>query len=264
MMLSRSARLSARAALSRAAPVPAPAVSRGARQLSTQPAEEPESDLKGLSKEELRKRATAKAAAERTDSGGRPGAARADDMQDAADKVQSGKSGWQKFMSSLVDGIRPVTKALAPGLMPILDAPSQRRGREAANIDDLRIAAEKRAHAMVFGYLAGGADDERSLRRSVAAYNDVELRHAVLHGVGNADMDLTTKILGHTHPLPFFITSCAGQRMFHADGEVATAKAAKKHNLHMALSQLTTVRTVPHPVLNAPPPPARKSADAPA
>ena len=94
-MLSRSARLSARAALSRAAPAPATALSRSARHLSTQPVEEPESDLKGLSKEELRKAATAKAAAERTDSGGRPGSARADDMQDAADKVQSGKSGWQ-------------------------------------------------------------------------------------------------------------------------------------------------------------------------
>jgi len=40
--------------------------------------------------------------------------------------------------------------------------------------------------------------------------------------------------------MPYFITSCAGQRMFHADGEIATAKAAKKHGLHMALSQLTT------------------------
>ena len=62
----------------------------------------------------------------------------------------------------------------------------------------------------------------------------------MLHGVGSNDLDLTTKILGHTHKMPFFITSCAGQRMFHADGEVATAKAAKKHGLHMALSQLTT------------------------
>merc|ERR1719401_720730 len=53
-------------------------------------------------------------------------------------------------------------------------------------------------------------------------------------------MDLRTKILGHQHPLPYFISSCAGQRMFHSDGEVATARAARKHGLHMALSQLTT------------------------
>jgi len=88
--------------------------------------------------------------------------------------------------------------------------------------------------------LTGGADDERALRRSVASYSDVELRHAVLHGVGHHDMDLSTNILGIDTAMPYFITSCAGQRMFHADGEVATAQAAKKYGLAMALSQLTT------------------------
>merc|ERR1719426_147465 len=99
----------------------------------------------------------------------------------------------------MVDTLRPALAAIKPAVMPMLDAPHMRRVEMAANIDDLRIAAEKRAHAMVYGYLAGGADDERALRRSVAAYSDVELRHAVLHGVGNADMDLRTKILGHEH-----------------------------------------------------------------
>lgn len=93
---------------------------------------------------------------------------------------------------------------------------------------------------MVYGYLDGGADEERALRRSVTAYNDIELRHAVLHGIGHDDMDLRTKVLGIDSELPFFITSCAGQRMFHADGEIATARAAKKHGCAMALSQLTT------------------------
>ncbi len=36
--------------------------------------------------------------------------------------------------------------------------------------------------------------------------------------------------------------SCAGQRMFHADGEVATANAAKKHGLHMELSQVEILK----------------------
>ena len=53
----------------------------------------------------------------------------------------------------------------------------------------------------------------------------------MLHGVGNEDLDLRTKVLGVDTNLPFFITSCAGQRMFHADGEVATAKAAEKHGV---------------------------------
>jgi len=161
-------------------------------------------------------------------------------MADAAAKVGDGKSSWQRFVGGVVDTVRPVAAKLAPTVMPLLDGPAMRRVEQAVNIEDLRVAAEKRAHAMVYGYLAGGADDERALRRSVAAYNDVELRHAVLHGIGHADMDLRTKILGVDTELPFFVTSCAGQRMFHADGEVATARAAKKHGCFMALSQLTT------------------------
>ena len=54
-----------------------------------------------------------------------------------------------------------MARCIAPAIMPILDAPSQRRVRAAVNIEDLRIAAERRAHPMVYGYLAGGADEER-------------------------------------------------------------------------------------------------------
>ena len=170
----------------------------------------------------------------------RPGFSRSEEIADAAAKVTSGKSSWQRFVGGAVDALRPLTAAAGPIVMPVLDAPSKRRVRSAVNIDDLRVAAERRAHAMVYGYLAGGADDERALRRSVDAFNDVELRHAVLHGVGNDDLDLSTEILGTKTRMPYFLTSCAGQRMFHADGEIATARAAKKHGLAMALSQLTT------------------------
>ncbi len=128
-------------------------------------------------------------------------------MADAAAKVGDGKSSWQRFVGGVVDTVRPVAAKLAPTVMPLLDGPAMRRVEQAVNIEDLRVAAEKRAHAMVYGYLAGGADDERALRRSVAAYNDVELRHAVLHGIGHADMDLRTKILGVDCELPFFVTS---------------------------------------------------------
>ena len=122
----------------------------------------------------------------------RPGFSRSEEVADAAAKVTSGKSSWQRFVGGAVDALRPLTAAAGPIVMPVLDAPSKRRVRSAVNIDDLRVAAERRAHAMVYGYLAGGADDERALRRSVVAFNDVELRHAVLHGVGNDDLDLST------------------------------------------------------------------------
>ena len=168
---------------------------------------------------------------------------RKETMTKAAASKQSGKSGWQKFVSGVLDVIRPACAAVHTPVMKVLDAPSRRRVQKAASVEDLRIAAEKRMHAMCYGYLAGGADEEVALRRSVDCYKDVELRHAVLHGVGHGrsgsfhdhafDRGLKAK-------LPFFVTSRAGQRMFHADGEVATAKAAEKHGVRMALSQLTT------------------------
>jgi isopentenyl diphosphate isomerase/L-lactate dehydrogenase-like FMN-dependent dehydrogenase len=36
----------------------------------------------------------------------------------------------------------------------------------------------------------------------------------------------TIPILGHKHALPFFLTSCAGQRMFHADDNIAEIRHA--------------------------------------
>ena len=170
----------------------------------------------------------------------RPGMGRIAEMESAATRIGNAKSPWQRVAGTLVDVVRPIARTLKPVIFPFLDAPSQRRIREAVNIDDLRTAAEKRSHAMVFGYLDSGADGERALRRSCEAYGDVELRHAVLHGVGNDDIDLRTKILGTDTKMPYFLTSCAGQRMFHGDGEIATANAAKKHGLGMTLSQLTT------------------------
>ena len=116
------------------------------------------------------------------------------EMESAATKIGNAKSPWQRVAGTLVNIVRPIARTLKPVIFPILDAPSQRRIREAVNIDDLRTAAEKRSHAMVFGYLDSGADGERALRRSCEAYGDVELRHAVLHGVGNYDIDLRTKI----------------------------------------------------------------------
>ena len=75
---------------------------------------------------------------------------RRDEMFFAAEKVQGGKSTWQKLVGGTVDALRPITKALHSTVQPMLDAPSRRRVREAVNIEDLRVAAEKRAHAMVY------------------------------------------------------------------------------------------------------------------
>jgi isopentenyl diphosphate isomerase/L-lactate dehydrogenase-like FMN-dependent dehydrogenase len=161
-------------------------------------------------------------------------------LHNAVKKSLNEKTKWQKFITSTLNVIRPFAKTMHPTLMKVLDYQSMKRVDKALNIQDLKVAAEKRAHPMVYAYLDGGCDDERALKRSVESFSDIQWKHAVLHGIGNDGVDTKTTILGAEYSMPYFLTSCAGQRMFHADGEIATARAAKKHDIHMALSQLTT------------------------
>ncbi len=59
------------------------------------------------------------------------------------------------------------------------------------NIDDLRRAAKRRAHRMVFDYIDGGADDEITLGRNTSAFGGYDLLFKVLTGVENVDMSTT-------------------------------------------------------------------------
>ena len=169
---------------------------------------------------------------------------RKETMTKAAASKQSGKSGWQKFVSGVLDVIRPACAAVHTPVMKVLDAPSRRRVQKAASVEDLRIAAEKRMHAMCYGYLAGGADEEVALRRSVDCYKDVELRHAVLHGVGHGEVDPSTTILGHEAKLPFFVTSCAGlvRRPF-VPSPAATASTRDRSTAQASACSTPTARS---------------------
>lgn len=108
----------------------------------------------------------------------------------------------------------------------------------ALNISDLRLAAKARAHKMSFDYIDGGADDEWSLTENSAAFYRYSLLHRVLRGVD--DIDPSTTLLGQKIPYPFILSPAAGQRLFHSEGERATAKAAAKDGVTFCLSTLSS------------------------
>ena len=110
------------------------------------------------------------------------------------------------------------------------------------NVADLRLAAEKRMHRMCFGYLDSGADDEVTLRRSKDAFLEKEIHYRVLPGTNPETLDLSARVLGEDLGLPFFPCPCAGQRMFHNEGEVAVAAAASARRALYSLSTLSTAR----------------------
>lgn len=107
------------------------------------------------------------------------------------------------------------------------------------NIEDLRRVAKRRAHKMVFDYIDGGADDERSIRTNSSAFDKFSLAYKVLNGVEN--IDTSTTLLGEAIDVPFFCSPAAGNRLFHVEGERAVAKAAAEVGTIYSLSTLSSV-----------------------
>jgi L-lactate dehydrogenase (cytochrome) len=107
------------------------------------------------------------------------------------------------------------------------------------DINDLRAAAQRRAHRMMFDYIDGGSDGEVTLKRNCAAFSDYDLLFRVLVGVQH--VDTSTTILGHKVSCPFFPSPSGANRLFHTQGERAVAKAAGETGLIYCLSTLSSV-----------------------
>ena len=107
------------------------------------------------------------------------------------------------------------------------------------SISDLRLAAKRRAHRMVYDYIDGGSDDEVTLSRNTTAFGRYSLMHKSLVGVET--IDTKTTLLGQELDLPFFLSAAAGHRLFHTVGERAAATVAKEFGTAFCLSTLSSV-----------------------
>jgi 4-hydroxymandelate oxidase len=109
--------------------------------------------------------------------------------------------------------------------------------REPVNLFDFERLAESRLRRDVYDYYAGGAFDEVALRASRAAYERIPLYFHALVGV--AERNTATTVLGETISMPVLIAPTAFHRLAHADGELATARAAGKAGTLMIVSTLS-------------------------
>jgi isopentenyl diphosphate isomerase/L-lactate dehydrogenase-like FMN-dependent dehydrogenase len=106
------------------------------------------------------------------------------------------------------------------------------------NVWDYEAEAAKRLEPGAYGYYAGGAGDEVTLRDNVAAYGRWQLRPRALVDV--AGCTTATTVLGHELSMPLIVAPVAFQRVAHPDGEVAMARAARAAGTAMCLSTLAT------------------------
>ena len=121
---------------------------------------------------------------------------------------------------------------------PVELDPVERRLAKTANVSDLRAIARRRLPRGCFGYIDGGAEDELSLRRNVAAYRRAEFRPRVLRDVSG--VDTSTTLLGRPLPLPLVVAPLGFTRVASPGGELDVARAAARHGVPFTLSTLAT------------------------
>jgi L-lactate dehydrogenase (cytochrome) len=107
------------------------------------------------------------------------------------------------------------------------------------NFHDYRRLAQNRLPGPIFDYIDGGAEDETTLRRNTASFEQCDLVPSILRGVEN--VDTSVEMMGQKLAVPFFCSPTALQRLFHHQGERAVAAAASKLGTMFGVSSLGTV-----------------------
>ncbi len=106
--------------------------------------------------------------------------------------------------------------------------------RRAYNVAALRALARRRLPRAIFDFGDGGAEDERTLRRNEAAFEEIRLLPRPLEGA--AERDLSLELFGQRLSLPVIIGPTGLSGLFWPDGERAAARAAAAAGTAFCLS----------------------------
>ena len=88
--------------------------------------------------------------------------------------------------------------------------------------EDWERAAEEKLDAGAFGYIAGGAGAESTMRANLDAFQRWRLRPRML--AGNAQRDISVEVLGMRSPAPFFLAPVGVLSIAHEEAEVGVAQ----------------------------------------
>ena len=105
---------------------------------------------------------------------------------------------------------------------------------DALNVLDFEEAARRKVLPGHWAYMASGVDNDVTLRANREGYSHVQLRPRRLRDATQVDMRVD--LFGTTYNSPIFCCPTGGEKSFHADGEVAVARAAKARGTLQILS----------------------------
>ena len=110
--------------------------------------------------------------------------------------------------------------------------------KDCHNVEDFKKLAKKKLPSPIFHYIDGGSDDEITLKRNTESFNNCDLIPNVLSDVSS--IDLSTSVFGKKINFPLFLSPTSMHRLYHHDGERATAKAAEKMGTMFGISTMAT------------------------
>ncbi len=113
---------------------------------------------------------------------------------------------------------------------------------ELLTLADVERVAETLVEPETWGYIAGGAGDERTMRWNREAFSRYRLRYRVLIDVSRVSTETT--VLDTPISLPVLVAPTAVQQLAHEERELGTARGAAAAGTVMCLSTLATATPV--------------------
>ena len=103
---------------------------------------------------------------------------------------------------------------------PLIGSPG-----DALDVFDFEAVVRETMPPAHYGYMASGSDDDASLALNREGFARYAIRPRRLVDVRQVDTSVT--LFGRRWPSPITLAPVGGQRMFHPDGELAAARAAR-------------------------------------
>jgi 4-hydroxymandelate oxidase len=110
---------------------------------------------------------------------------------------------------------------------------------DSRDFDELEGRAREKLAPGAFAFAAGGADDEITLDDNIAAWQRLRLRPRMLRDV--TAIDTGVEVLGARIAAPLMVAPTGRHKLFHPDGERATARGAAAANVPYVMATTSTV-----------------------
>ena len=110
---------------------------------------------------------------------------------------------------------------------------------DSADFDALEEQARAKLSPAAYAFAAAGADDEITTADNVAAWRRLRLRPRVLNDITNIDTGVS--VLGARLETPIMVAPFGRHRLFHPEGERATARGAAAAGAVFVLPTTSTV-----------------------